>query len=316
MTPPEPAGTVAPDPAAVRRDRLVGIALLCAAVACFACLDASAKWVNRTADPLQTAAIRYLGSFLVTVAFLNPWTRPGILRSRRPWLQCARALLLVLTTLCAFFALRHLPLTTNTSIGFAAPLIVTIIAGPLLGERLGPSRIAAVLVGFAGVLVVTRPGGEGFHPAMLIALAGALASALYSVATRSLAARDPTETTLLYAGLVGAGVFLPVLPFVWVTPAEPRTWMLLAGIVLLGTVGHGLLTLAHRRAPASVLAPFFYAQLLWASLLGLAVFGEVPDRWTLGGGAVVLASGLYLLRGERRSAGRPTTSPGSAARDT
>lgn len=295
MTPPD--GTLAL--ATARRDRLTAIALLCAAVACFACLDTSAKWANRTADPLQTAAIRYAGSFLITAAFLNPWTRPGILRSRRPWLQGGRALCLALATTCTFYALRHLPLTINTSISFASPLIVTLIAGPLLGERLSATRLAAILVGFGGVLVVTRPGGAHFHPAMLLAVGTAFATALYSVATRSLAARDPTETTLLYTGLVGSLLFLPFLPFVWVPPATADAWWALAGTVFFGTVGHGLLVLAHKRAPASVLAPFFYAQLIWASLLGWLVFGELPDRWTLAGGAVVLGSGLYLLRGER-----------------
>ena len=317
MTPREPdpaSGTPeAGDARAARRERLRGIALLCVAVACFACLDASAKWVNRTVDPLQTAAVRYLGTFLVTAAFLNPWTRPGILRSRRPWLQAGRGLCLALATTCTFFALRHLALTTTTSIGFASPLIVTLIAGPLLGERLSPARLAAILVGFGGVLVITRPGGAAFHPAMLLAACTALATALYSVATRFLAARDPSETTMLYTGLVGSLVFLPALPFVWVTPASAATWTLLGATVFFGTVGHGLLILAHKRAPASVLAPFFYAQLLWASVIGFLAFGEVPDRWTLLGGAVVLASGLYLIRGERAGA-RPGPEPVSAGR--
>lgn len=299
------AGEATAEDATARRDRLAGIALMCAAVLCFACLDASAKWVSRTVDPLQAAGLRYLGSFAVTAAFLNPRTRPGILRSRRPWLQCGRALCLASATTFTFFALRSLPLTTTTSIGFAAPLIVTLLAGPLLGERLSARRLGAVLVGFAGVLVITRPGGAGFHPAMLLVLGTALCNALYSIATRSLAARDSSETTMFYTGLVGALVFLPALPLVWEAPAAPGIWPLIGALVVFGTVGHGLLILAHKRAPASVLAPFFYAQILWATLIGFAVFGELPDRWTLAGGAVVLASGLFLLRGERTRSAAP-----------
>ena len=282
-----------------QRRRLVGIGLMLGAVACFACLDASAKWINRTADPLQTAAVRYLGSFLLVSLFFNPWTKAGLLRTRSLKLQCGRALCLVAATICSFFALKYLRLTEATSITFASPLVVALLAGPILGERLGAQRLAAVLVGFAGVLVVTRPGVGGLHAAALLAVAAACANALYSLATRLVAANDASETTLFYTGLVGSVVFLPVTPFVWAWPASPLVWLLLAGLGGFGALGHWLLILAHRRAPASVLAPFFYAQLLWATALGFLVFGEVPDRWTVLGGAIVMGSGLYLVSRER-----------------
>ncbi|MFZ1428925.1 MAG: DMT family transporter [Geminicoccaceae bacterium] len=289
-----------------QRRRLVGIALMLGAVACFACLDASAKWVNRSTDPLQTAAVRYLGSFLLVALFFNPVSRAGLLRTRNLRLQCGRALCLVAATICSFFALKYLRLTEATSITFSSPLIVALLAGPILGERIGGRRLAAVLIGFAGVLVITRPGLGGVHAAALLALGAACANALYSMATRLVAANDPSETTLFYTGLVGSAVFLPVLPFVWVWPASSSTWLLLAGLGLFGALGHWLLILAHRRAPASVLAPFFYVQLLWATLLGFLVFGESPDRWTLLGGAVVMASGLYLVFHERAKRPVPT----------
>ena len=130
-------------------------------------------------------------------------------------------------------------------------------------------------------------------------MGAACANALYSLTTRLVAARDAPETTLFYTGLVGSLVFLPVTPFVWAWPAAPPTWLLLAALGAFGALGHWLLILAHRRAPASVLAPFFYAQLLWATVLGFLVFGETPDRWTLVGGAIVMASGLYLVSRER-----------------
>lgn len=288
-----------------QRRRLVGIALMLGAVACFACLDASAKWVNRSTDPLQTAAVRYLGSFLLVALFFNPVSRSGLLRTRNLRLQCGRALCLVAATICSFFALKYLRLTEATSITFSSPLIVALLAGPILGERIGGRRLAAVLIGFAGVLVITRPGLGGVHAAALLALGAACANALYSMATRLVAANDPSETTLFYTGLVGSVVFLPVLPFVWVWPDSSSTWLLLAGLGLFGALGHWLLILAHRRAPASVLAPFFYVQLLWATLLGFLVFGESPDRWTLLGGAVVMASGLYLVFHERARRASP-----------
>src|SRR5829696_9537896 len=170
--------------------RLIGIALMIGTVACFACLDTSAKWLNRTMDPLQTASIRYVGSFLLVAAFYNPWTRTGLLRTHSLWRQCARAGCLVLATLCAFSALRFLPLTEFTSITFSSPLIVALIAGPLLGEWLGLKRLIAVLIGFTGVLVVTRPGSHGVHPAVILAVGTACANALYSAATRLVAAHD------------------------------------------------------------------------------------------------------------------------------
>ncbi len=289
----------APPPAGEQRRRLIAIGLMLGAVACFACLDASAKWVNRTTDPLQTAAVRYLGSFLLVSFFFNPWTKAGLLRTRSVKLQVARALCLVVATICSFFALKYLRLTEVTSITFASPLVVALLARPILGERIGAHRLAAVLTGFAGVLVVTRPGVGGLHAAALLAVGAACASALYSLTTRLVAAHDASETTLFYTGLVGSLVFLPVTPFVWAWPQASLTWLLLAALGAFGALGHWLLILAHRRAPASVLAPFFYAQLLWATALGFLVFGETPDRWTLVGGAIVMASGLYLVSRER-----------------
>jgi len=281
------------------RRRLAGIVLMLGAVACFACLDASAKWLNRTMDLLQTVSVRYIGSFLLVGAFFNPWTRRGLLRAHSLWRQCARACFLVVATLCAFSALRYLPLTEFTSVTFSSPLIVALIAGPLLGEWIGIQRLVAVLIGFAGVLVVTRPGSHGVHPAVILAVGTACANALYSVATRLVAAHDSPETTLFYTGLVGSILILPVAPFVWATPTSALVWLGMAGVAGFGALGHWLLILAHKRAPASIVAPFFYAQLLWATLLGWLVFGEVPDRWTLIGGAIVMGSGLYLLSRER-----------------
>ena len=232
--------------------------------------------------------------------FFNPWTKAGLLRTCSLKLQVARALCLVVRHhLLVLRAGNILRLTEVTSITFASPLVVALLARPILGERIGAHRLAAVLTGFAGVLVVTRPGVGGLHAAALLAVVAACANALYSLTTRLVAANDASETTLFYTGLVGSPVFLPVTPFVWACRPHPLTWLLLAALGAFGALGHWLLILAHRRAPASVLAPFFYVQLLWATALGFLVFGETPDRWTLVGGAIVMASGLYLVSRER-----------------
>jgi drug/metabolite transporter (DMT)-like permease len=288
-----------PTKAEAARRRLAGIALMCGALICFACLDASAKWAGRSVDPLVTTWARYAFSVVLVSIVLNPITTPGLTRTRRPLLQIGRSLLLLISTALNFLALQHLQLTQTVSIQFAAPLIIALMAGPLLGERMGPRRLAAVVVGFLGVLVVTRPGFGGVHPAALYSVAGAVCYALYNISTRFLAAHDSSATTLFYSGLAGVVVMTPILPFVWTTPPNALTWVLLAATGLFGAVGHWLLILAHARAPAGVLAPFIYSQLLWMLAAGYLIFGDIPDRWTLLGAAIVIASGLYLLYRER-----------------
>ncbi|GJD99022.1 DMT family transporter [Methylobacterium isbiliense] len=283
---------------------LIGIALMIGAVAGFACIDASAKFLNREMSTPLIVAARYVGSLLVVSAVLAPRAHAGLLRTRRPLLQVLRSLCLVAATLCTVVALRYLPLAQVTSITFASPLVVALIAGPLLGETVGWRRTAAVLVGFCGVLIVSRPGLGGLHPAAGLAGVTACANGLYIVVTRLLASHDPPETTMLYTSLVGSVLMLPLLPFIWEAPSDPWLWVGIGAIGFFGALGHWLLILAHRHAPASTLAPFAYAHLLWAVLLGFVVFHDLPDRWTLLGGAVVAASGLYLLSRERRPARR------------
>jgi drug/metabolite transporter (DMT)-like permease len=224
--------------------------------------------------------------------------RAGLLRTRRPWLQAARSLTLVISTALNFVALQYLQLDQTISILFVTPLLVALFAGPLLGERIGPQRLAAIAVGFIGVLIVTRPG-LGMHPAALLSVAGAVCYAFYGIWTRMLAAADSSSTTMFYSGLAGVVLLTPALPLIWRTPPS---WAVVAGMVAVGAfgaLGHWLLILAHARAPAAVLAPFIYTQLLWMIILGYVFFGDVPDRWTLIGGAIVTASGLYLLYREK-----------------
>lgn len=292
------------------RAHLAGIVLMLGATMCFACIDSSAKLLNRTMAPMQTLTVRYLGSFLLVALLLNPRTKPGILRTSRPKLQIARGLGLVAASVCLFTALKYLSLTSTTSITFSAPLLVALLARPLLGEALGPRRFAAVLVGFCGVLVVTQPWTRSFHPAMGLALLCAGVTSLYTIVTRVLATNDAPETTMFYTGLVSAIAVLPVVPFVWKTPADPLTWVAMITMSIFGALGHWLLILAHRKAPASVVAPFFYAQLIWAVGLGALLFNEQPDRWTLLGGGIVVSSGLYLLSRERRRNRPPSVDPG------
>jgi drug/metabolite transporter (DMT)-like permease len=272
---------------------------MCAALLCFSLLDASAKWLNREVSPLLTMWWRYMASVVLVSAFINPLTQPGVLRTRRPVLQAVRSVLLFLSTATNFFALQYLQLAETISIIFATPLLVALLAVPLLGERIGPRRFAAILVGFAGVLVVTRPGIGTMHPAVLISVAGAVAYAFYAIVTRLLAGSDSSQTTLTYSGVAGVLVLTPLLPWIWSTPASALDWFLFVALGALGAVGHYFLILAHARAPAAILSPFIYTQIVWMLALGWLVFGDWPDAWTLVGAGIVIASGLYLLSRER-----------------
>jgi len=283
-----------------RRQRLTGIALMCGAVALFAVLDTTAKYLSAQMPTAQIVAARYLTAFVLAFALVNPITHPRLAVTRRPSMQIVRSVLMLATTVLNFIAVRYLQLDQTLSIMFSAPFIVALLAGPLLGERLDWRRWTAICVGFCGVLLVTRPGLGGIHPAALLMVGAALCYAVYGIMTRALARTDSNETTLFYTNLVGAIVMVPVLPFVWTPPQDPFSWVLTVIMGFLGGLGHYLLILGHRLAPASVLSPFIYSQMIWMITLGYLVFGDVPNRWTLAGAAVVIASGLYLIHRERR----------------
>jgi len=283
-----------------RRQRLIGIALMCGAVATFACLDATGKYLLRYMDPLQIVWARYFGAFLLALIFLNPITRPKMMTTSRPLMQIGRSALLLGSTALNFFALRYLQLDEALAILFSTPFLVALLCGPLLGEWVGWRRWAAISVGFLGVLLVARPGFGGLHPAALLSFGSAICYALYVISTRVLARTDSSETTLFYSNLVGAVAMLPIIPFVWTKPDSAFVVALMVLIGALGSGGHYLLICGHRLAPASTLAPFIYTQMVWTTTLGFLVFGQVPHRWTIIGGLVVIASGLYLLNRERK----------------
>lgn len=283
-----------------RRQRLIGIALMCGAVATFACLDATGKYLLRYMDPLQIVWARYLGAFLLALVFLNPITQPKLMVTTRPLMQVGRSALLLGSTALNFFALRYLQLDEALAILFSTPFMVALLCGPLLGEWVGWRRWTAIGVGFLGVLLVARPGFGGLHPAALLSLGSAVCYSFYSISTRVLARSNSSETTLFYSNLVGAVAMLPVIPFVWTTPESAFVVALMVLIGALGSGGHYLLIRGHRLAPASALAPFIYTQLVWTTTLGFLVFGDVPHRWTIVGGLIVVSSGLYLLNRERK----------------
>lgn len=280
---------------------LVGIALMCLAVMSFALTDTTAKWLSAHINVLIVVWARYVIHFALSLLVFNPWTVPGLMRTKRPVLQIVRSALLFATTALNFTALQFLQLDQTVSIMFSIPFFVALFAGPLLGERVGLERWLAIIVGFAGILLVVRPGAGGIHPAAILSLVAAATYALYSITTRMLARTDASKTTLFYTALVGSVVASIPLPFVWETPRDPAVIGAMLGLGAVAGAGHFVLILAHARAPAATLAPYIYTQILSMIALGWMVFGQVPSLWTLAGAAIVIASGTYLLVRDARA---------------
>ena len=287
----------------ISRQRLIGIGLMCCAYMCFTMLDTTAKWLNHSIPTPQTVWARYVCSVFIIAAFINPRSHPGVLRTRRPVLQVIRSILLFGSTLMNFIAVNYLQLSQTMTIALATPLLVALFSGPILGETVGKGRMTAIIIGFFGVILVARPGYGGIHPVALLSVIGVCCYAAFALMTRHLAAYDSTETTLVYSGLIGAVILSFGVPFFWQDPPSTLVWCMMAATGLFGAVGHFCLILAHRHAPANVLAPFMYTQLLWMTLSGFVVFGDVPDGFTVAGGLVVAASGLYVLTLERKRQG-------------
>jgi len=277
---------------------------MCLAWALFACLDTTAKYLG-TATDLPTAQLvwmRFLGQLVGMVAVLGLLAVPSLMHTRKLRAQIARSFLLLGSTAFNFLALRHLRLDQTTTIAFLAPLATALLAGPLLGEWIGWRRGVAISIGFIGALIAIRPGFASVHPAVLWAFGTMLCMSFFGIVTRYLAAFDRSEVTLFYSLLAGTLLVAPFALADWVWPASGLAWLLLLSMGLYGGLGHYLFIVAHRHAPASTLAPFLYVSLLTHSTAGFLVFGQVPDRWTLAGAAIVIATGLYLLHRERATA--------------
>lgn len=284
--------------------RFSAIGLMCTALACFAVLDSSAKYlVTAAALPIfQVIWFRFVSHAAASLLVLGPKRTARSLRSARPALQILRSILLFATTAFNFAALQYLQLDQAATIFFLTPFIVALLAGPILDEWVGWRRMLAIMVGFSGVILITRPGFGGIHWAVVYSFGATLCYACYTIATRYLARHDPSFVTHVYSPLAGVVMLAPLGLSVWQWPPDLPTWLLLISTGVSGGLGHYLLILAHRRAPAPVLAPFTYLGLLFQSLAGYLVFSDVPSPWTLAGGAVIIGSGIYLLYRERNEA--------------
>ncbi|WP_165498108.1 DMT family transporter [Siculibacillus lacustris] len=300
-----------PDAAALPR-RLQAIGLMCLALFCFTGIDASAKWLSLTLPTLEVSFFRYLVAFLVAAAVFHPFRMPDAWTTRRPWLQGLRGLCLLGSTVFNFLALRHLQLAETMSIFFSAPLLIALVSGPLLGEVVGPRRWAAILVGFLGVLVVAHPSPSHLDPAMLLAFANVGCYVVYALSTRILSTVDSAASMLVISAGIAVVLLAPAMPAIWVWPQGVVPWAVVVLMGSCGAIGHFLIILAFARAPASVVVPFAYSQILWMTGAGWFVFGDVPSHETIIGTAIIAASGLYLIHRERLET-RPPAPPATPA---
>lgn len=288
-------------------DATRGILLLLASNLCLAGMDAVSKTLIQSYDVGQILWVRYMffAAFTAALAWHARRGRGGLLaafRAKRPWLNILRAAILVVEIGLFVVAFGHLKLASVHAIAAICPLLITALSALVLGERVGPRRWLAVAAGFVGMMIILRPGAGVFDGWALLPLAGAALFAVYQIMTKVLGRVERTDTIMLYTGWVGLALTSFIGPAQWTTP-DPTGWTLLVAAGVLGVSAHLLLIKALSIAEASVMQPFNYSLLVWATIVGFLVFAELPDAWTILGAAVIVLSGLYAWWRERLRAG-------------
>ena len=277
-----------------------GIALILATTVCFATLDTLSKLINQHLPINEIIWGRYAFHGLALTLLMGPRMKLDLIRTAHPWTQILRSLILLASSGLFTASLLFLPLAEAAALSFVAPLVLTVLSVPLLGERVRTSQWVAVAAGFAGVLVIIRPGGQLFSPATMLPLGCAVTYALFQIITRKYAGRDSAYTTHFWTALVCTVCMSFTLPFLWKTP-EWWGWLALLAMGLVGGIGHYLLIRAYENAPPATLAPFSYVQLVWAGLISWLVFNHVPDSGSMLGMAIIVGSGLFAIWMQRRS---------------
>jgi drug/metabolite transporter (DMT)-like permease len=286
------------------------IALMLLVYVFFTLLDTSSKYIVLSGVPALFAVwVRFAVHVLIVAAFMRAWRNPARFRAADLPMHVLRGVCLMGSTLFNILALKTLQLAETTSIYFFGPMVITALAGPLLGERAGWRRWLAILAGFFGVLVITRPGVGVFGVGHLFALGSMLSNSLYVLLTRRLAMRETPESLILYSALVPAVLLVPSLPFTYAAPADGWHLLVLLMLGVLGGIGHGLLVQAYRLATTTALAPYPYSQMVWMIIAGYLVFGQLPDRRTVIGAAIIVASGFYIVHREHRLRLRTSSAP-------
>ncbi|MDB6049024.1 MAG: integral rane protein family [Pseudomonas sp.] len=275
------------------------IALICLAVLLFSTHDTLSKYLSAFYPIVMVVWVRYVVHTLLMLVIFIPRSGIAVIRTKRPGLQLLRAICLIGTSLFFTTGLRYIPLAEATAVNFLAPLLVTALSVPLLKEHVSRSQWAAVLAGFVGVMIVVRPGGALFTPAILLPLGSALCFGFYQLLTRKLSGIDSPTTSNFLTGIFNSLIMSALVPFFWSTPTFGHG-LLMLGLGTCGMLGHLLLTQAFRHAPPAMLAPFSYGQILFAGMYGYLVFDHMPDTYGVDGISVVCLSGLAVAWGQRK----------------
>lgn len=257
-------------------------------------MNGVAKFLGENYSSLQISWARAFGHVLFMLIVFVPRFGVRMLRTRRLGMHLARSSCLSISNLSYFFSLGFIPIGKAASINMIGPLLVAALAWPMLGERTNLGRVIAVLIGFLGVLVIIRPGSEVFHWAAVIIIFSALLNGFYQIFTRRIADTEAPETSAIYSSIVGAFGMLLVLPFVWRTPSSLFHVALFCSMGVLGAISHYFVALALGFAPANIVTPFQYVQMVGSVLVGYLLFDDLPDALTWLGAAIVIASGLYV----------------------
>ena len=275
-------------------------ALILPAFFFFSLLDATAKYVVLSGlAPLFAVWCRFVGHAAFSVIALRVWRDPSVLRTKHPYQQILRGLILTFGTLTNFMALRHLQLAETLALFLAGPMVITALSGPLLNEWAGWRRWLAILIGFVGVLVIVRPGTSMFQWPILWSVASLTMASLYFITTRKLTGTETDESMIVYSALVPTLLLLPV-PFIQgEVPGSMTIFFLLCLMGIFGAVGHLFVIKAHRIAPAPLIAPAVFSSIIWMVAFGYLIFDQLPDGWTIAGMAIIALSAFYILRRER-----------------
>jgi drug/metabolite transporter (DMT)-like permease len=284
-------------------EALRGILLMCAGVSLFPLMNAMMKLLTARYPVLEIVWARFTGHLIVMLVVFLPRYGRSLMATRRPLVQIGRSALMLASNMVFVLAIGRVPLATASAIGFTSPLIVTALSVPLLREQVGWRRWSAVFVGFAGALLIIRPGSGFADPAVLLLLASSGAYALYQIATRFVMAYDSPATGIIFAALLGSLATTAAQPFIFVMPRGLLDLAMLVSLGCLGGLGHFLVIKAFESAPASVIAPLGYVELLGTATLGYLIFGNFPDALTWIGAVIIIASGLYIATRERQRLG-------------
>ncbi len=280
----------------------LGIPLMIATTFVFAMQDGLSRYLAAEYNVVTVLMIRYwfFALFVITLSAARKGGIRRVARTTQPVLQILRGVLLVAEIGVTVASFVLLGLIGTHTIFTAYPLMIAALSGPVLGERVGWRRWLAICVGFTGILIILRPGFAVFSPAALVPLFAAFLFAIYGLLTRFVARKDPAETSFFYTGVAGAAAITLVGPFFW-DPMQGNDWWLMAALALSGAFGHFLLIKTYEVAEASIVQPFAYFQLVFVSFIGLLVFNETLDIWTLAGAVLIVGAGLFTFWRERRA---------------